>query len=157
MDLHLVKKREIIWLLWGIEPRLQQWELGVIITMLPNTAEFRTLLLIYTNYYSPGLTLDIFLFPAIFKRHFFLCVSCHHTQTPSTCFSTEYPLLFSRHTSTETVKMAPRTLQWKDNPSDHTPKPHSRNSFPKYAQRETSETPSIKSSRNSKRAWKIKP
>ena len=73
-----------------------------------------------------------------------------------TCFSAKYPLLCSRHTSTEAVEVALRAWQWKHNPNDHTPNPPLRNSSPKHAQRETSETPSVGSSRNSNQASKIK-
>ena len=40
-----------------------QWEFNVITTMLPATAEIQILQFIYCQYDSPGLTLDIFLFP----------------------------------------------------------------------------------------------
>ena len=50
-------------------------------------------------------------------------------QTVNFCFSAKYLLLFSRHISTKTVKMALRGWQGEYNPSRHTPYPHSRN-FP---------------------------
>ena len=111
-----------------------------------------------TNYsWVPSFTVNLYslLQSRTDLGHISLSNSFH--KTFFTCFSAKYPLLFSRHTSTDTAEMAPRTWQWKHNPNDHTPNPHSTNSSSKHTQRETSETPSIGSSKNSNRASKVKP
>ena len=67
------------------------------------------------------------------------------------------PSFLSRRTSTKTVKTVPRSWQGQHNPNDYTPYLHSRNSSHKHAQQETSETPSARSSKNSKQTSVIKP
>ena len=48
-------KREQIWLLQGIERGLQCWDFDVITTMIPTTAGFQILQLIYPHYHRSGL------------------------------------------------------------------------------------------------------
>ena len=92
-----------------------------------------------------------FTFPTLSSRFLLLGRQYTPASPPS------IPSFLSRRTSTETIKTVRRSWQGQHNPSDHTPYLHSRNSSHKHAQRGTSETPSARSSKNSKQTSVIKP
>ena len=75
--------------------------------------------------------------PAPPSPHFHLVASTRNIS--SSFFTLESPLLFSRHTSIQPVKIVPRTHQWQHDSSDHTPNPYSANSFWKHTPQKTSE------------------